>query len=99
MFTEEFGKMKDEVPPALIDTHIKSVETAVKEGKEVTDQYGLDKSGIAGTGADKEQDSKGRLYMSIIYSGGLVYSVSWTCNIVLQAKMWKTSQTNPHQYW
>ncbi len=52
--------MKDEVPPALIDAHVKSVETAVKEGKEVTDQFGLDKSGIAGTGADKDQDTKGR---------------------------------------
>ncbi len=68
MFAEEFGKMKDEVPPALIDTHIKSVETAVKEGKEVTDQYGLDKSGIAGTGADKEQDSKGMLYLCLSFS-------------------------------
>jgi hypothetical protein len=27
--------MKDEVPPALVDAHVKTVEEAVKRGKEV----------------------------------------------------------------
>ena len=42
--------MKDEVPPALIGAHVKMVGQAVKDGKSVDDHFGLDKSGIAGTG-------------------------------------------------
>ena len=41
--------MKDEVPSALIDAHVKQVEVAIKEGEEVDPHMGLDKSGIAGT--------------------------------------------------
>ncbi|KAK3105371.1 hypothetical protein FSP39_023629 [Pinctada imbricata] len=52
---EEFSKMKDEVPPALTDAHIKVVEEAQKEGKQVDSQYGLEKSGIAGTTPEKEE--------------------------------------------
>ncbi len=47
--------MKDEVPPTLIDAHIKSIETAMKDGKTIDPQYNLEKSGIAGTGTDKEE--------------------------------------------
>ncbi|CAH1775427.1 unnamed protein product, partial [Owenia fusiformis] len=54
---EEFSKMKDEVPSTLIGAHIKNVETAIKEGKSVDSEYGIDKSGIAGTGADKEGET------------------------------------------
>ena len=50
LFAEEFSKMKDEVPPALIGSHVKMVGQAVKDGKSVDDHFGLDKSGIAGTG-------------------------------------------------
>ena len=50
LFSEEFSKMKDEVPPALIGAHVKMVGQAVKDGKSVDDHFGLDKSGIAGTG-------------------------------------------------
>lgn len=55
---DEFSKMKEEVPPPLIDTHLKSVEEAIKDGVSVDANFGLDKTGIAGTGAeeDKEQD-------------------------------------------
>lgn len=42
--------MKDEVPPAIVDAHTKTVVTATKEGKAVDPNYGLEKSGIAGTG-------------------------------------------------
>ena len=53
--TEQFSKMKDEVPPALVDAHVKTVEEAVKRGKEVDQNYGLEKSGIAGTAPEKEE--------------------------------------------
>jgi len=53
---DEFSKMKDEVPPPLIDAHIKSVEEAMKEGKPVDANFGLDKTGIAGTGPEKEEE-------------------------------------------
>ena len=52
--TEEFSKMKDEVPSALIDAHVKNIESAVKDGKDVDGSFGLDKSGIAGTINEKE---------------------------------------------
>ena len=42
--------MKDEVPPALIGAHVKMVGQAAKDGKSVDEKFGLDKSGIAGTG-------------------------------------------------
>ncbi|XP_035211285.1 SWI/SNF complex subunit SMARCC2-like isoform X1 [Stegodyphus dumicola] len=59
---EEFAKIKDEVPSALLDAHIKNVEAAAADGN--TDpKSGLDMTGIAGTldrdeggeGADKEK--------------------------------------------
>ena len=56
--------MKDEVPPALVDAHVKSIDEALKEGKKVDASYNLEKTGIAGTGADKDEFEKG---MSVIY--------------------------------
>ena len=67
--SEQFSKMKDEVPPALVDAHVKGVfgvgdphvvkgrkvEEAVKDGKKVDENYGLEKSGIAGTAPEKEE--------------------------------------------
>ncbi|XP_054712292.1 LOW QUALITY PROTEIN: SWI/SNF complex subunit SMARCC2-like [Uloborus diversus] len=59
---EEFAKIKDEVPSALLDAHIKNVEAAAVNGN--TDpKSGLDMTGIAGTlerdeaeeSADKEK--------------------------------------------
>ncbi|XP_059175655.1 SWI/SNF complex subunit SMARCC1-like isoform X2 [Physella acuta] len=57
---EEFSKMKDEVPPAIVDAHTKTVVTATKEGKAVDPNYGLEKSGIAGTeiASDENGDAK-----------------------------------------
>lgn len=51
---EEFSKMKDEVPPAIVDAHTKAVAQATKEGKTVEPTYGLDKTGIAGTEVTEE---------------------------------------------
>ena len=42
--------MKDEVPPSIVDAHTKTVLRANKEGQAVEPTYGLEKSGIAGTG-------------------------------------------------
>lgn len=57
---EEFAKIKDEVPSALLDAHIKNVESAASEGK-LDPQYGLNKTGIAGTAPEEEagQGEKG----------------------------------------
>ena len=57
-FVEEFSKMRDEVPPALTDAHTKMVEDATKEGKSVDAEFGLEKSGIAGTAPEKEEGIK-----------------------------------------
>lgn len=45
--------MKEEVPPPLVDAHLRTVQEAVKEGVTVDANYGLDRTGIAGTGPDK----------------------------------------------
>ena len=52
--------MKDEVPTQIIDSHVKAVDDAMKEGQSVDETYNLEKSGIAGTGADKEEFEKGK---------------------------------------
>lgn len=49
---DEFSRMKDEVPPTLVDAHTKMVAEAVKEGKQITPEFGLSDTGIAGTGND-----------------------------------------------
>ncbi|GIY78506.1 hypothetical protein CEXT_592001 [Caerostris extrusa] len=45
---EEFAKIKDEVPSALLDAHIKNVEAAAADGNN-DPKSGLDMTGIAGT--------------------------------------------------
>ncbi|XP_071101457.1 SWI/SNF complex subunit SMARCC2-like isoform X3 [Haliotis cracherodii] len=55
---EEFSKMKDEVPPTLIDAQSKMIEEATKEGKAVDASFCLEKSGIAGTAPEKEEGIK-----------------------------------------
>lgn len=52
---EEFAAIKDEVPAAMLDAHMKNVEKSKFAGK--FDPYaGLATSGIAGTAAEKEKD-------------------------------------------
>ena len=51
--------MKDEVPSDITDAHNKAIDTALKEGKEVGENFNLEKTGIAGTGADKAEFEKG----------------------------------------
>jgi len=55
---EEFSKIKDEVPQALLDSHMKHAKEAVSNGSENMDTAGLEKSGIAGTEKDKEGEEE-----------------------------------------
>lgn len=52
---EEFAKIKDEVPSALLDAHIKNVEAAAADGN-VDPKVGLAMTGIAGT-SDKDLEN------------------------------------------
>jgi len=53
--------MKEEVPPPLVDAHLRTVQEAVKEGLPVDPNYALDKTGIAGTAAEKGEKETGLL--------------------------------------
>ncbi|XP_069172418.1 SWI/SNF complex subunit SMARCC2 isoform X2 [Procambarus clarkii] len=57
---DEFCRIKDEVPAALLDSHIKNVadHAATNEGK-VDPTAGLGKSGIAGTEPEGEEKKEG----------------------------------------
>ncbi|XP_023297584.2 SWI/SNF complex subunit SMARCC2 isoform X1 [Lucilia cuprina] len=52
---EEFAAIKDEVPAAIMESHLKNIEKATSSGK-FNPSYGLVSSGIAGTTADKEDE-------------------------------------------
>ena len=54
---EEFSHMKEEVPPPLVDAHLRTVQEAVKEGLPVDPSYALDKTGIAGTSEKAERET------------------------------------------
>ena len=43
------------MPPALIEAHLKNMEKAVQDGVAVDANYGLDKTGVAGTGSDRDE--------------------------------------------
>ncbi|KAK8773689.1 hypothetical protein V5799_011779 [Amblyomma americanum] len=61
---EEFAKIKDEVPSALLDAHIKNVETAAAEGN-VNPKAGLGMTGIAGTGDKEPQEGNGERHVPL----------------------------------
>ncbi|KAM8975886.1 SWI/SNF complex subunit SMARCC2 isoform 2-T2 [Pelodytes ibericus] len=46
---DEFSKMKEEVPTALVEAHVRKVEDAAKMTGKPDPSYGLESSGIAGT--------------------------------------------------
>ncbi|XP_038076785.1 SWI/SNF complex subunit SMARCC2-like [Patiria miniata] len=54
----EFSKMKEEVPTALVHTHVKRIEDSARVGMS-TDNHLLDASGIAGTIAEPEKMEEG----------------------------------------
>lgn len=43
----EFTKMKDEVPPHMMEKHLKEVSQCVKDGKPVDVNYNVEKTGVA----------------------------------------------------
>ncbi|XP_043939672.1 SWI/SNF complex subunit SMARCC2 [Protopterus annectens] len=49
---EEFSRMKEEVPTALVEAHIRKVEDAAKVTGKSDPSFGLESSGIAGTAPD-----------------------------------------------
>ncbi|XP_056109853.1 SWI/SNF complex subunit SMARCC2 isoform X2 [Rhinichthys klamathensis goyatoka] len=56
---EEFSRMKEEVPAALVEAHVRRVEEAARASGRSDPLYGLEGSGIAGTGledSDKPED-------------------------------------------
>merc|ERR1712059_108389 len=55
---EEFAKIKDEVPSAIMDAHMKHVKDASENGVENGEVAGLDKSGIAGTEKEGEEETE-----------------------------------------
>ncbi|XP_058259452.1 SWI/SNF complex subunit SMARCC2 isoform X2 [Hemibagrus wyckioides] len=57
---EEFSRMKEEVPAALVEAHVRRVEEAARVSGRPDPLYGLEGSGIAGTGledGDKPEES------------------------------------------
>uniref|UniRef100_A0A672SX66 SWI/SNF related BAF chromatin remodeling complex subunit C2 n=1 Tax=Sinocyclocheilus grahami TaxID=75366 RepID=A0A672SX66_SINGR len=51
---EEFSRMKEEVPAALVEAHVRRVEEAARASGRPDPLYGLEGSGIAGTGLEDE---------------------------------------------
>lgn len=43
----EFSKMKDEVPPATMDSHLSNIVQTVKDGKKLDANYNIEQTGIA----------------------------------------------------
>ena len=43
----EFSKMKDEVPPQVMDLHLSSISQMVKHGKKIDSNYNIEQTGVA----------------------------------------------------
>ncbi|KAA0197132.1 hypothetical protein HAZT_HAZT008995 [Hyalella azteca] len=54
----EFCRIKEEVPAALLDSHVRTVASNVAAGNAPDGNLGLDKTGIAGTTTDDEDKEK-----------------------------------------
>lgn len=52
---EEFSRMKEEVPAALVEAHVRRVEEAARVSGRPDPLYGLEGSGIAGTGLEDSE--------------------------------------------
>ena len=53
----EFCRIKEEVPAALLDSHVKTVATHVANGGTTEGNPGLEKTGIAGTTGEEEESA------------------------------------------
>uniref|UniRef100_A0AAQ5YZP6 SWI/SNF related, matrix associated, actin dependent regulator of chromatin, subfamily c, member 2 n=1 Tax=Amphiprion ocellaris TaxID=80972 RepID=A0AAQ5YZP6_AMPOC len=56
---EEFSRMKEEVPAALVEAHVRRVEEAARVSGRQDPLYGLEGSGIAGTGLEEGERPEG----------------------------------------
>uniref|UniRef100_A0A3Q4HH03 SWI/SNF related BAF chromatin remodeling complex subunit C2 n=1 Tax=Neolamprologus brichardi TaxID=32507 RepID=A0A3Q4HH03_NEOBR len=56
---EEFSRMKEEVPAALVEAHVRRVEEAARVSGRQDPLYGLEGSGIAGTGLEEGERPDG----------------------------------------
>uniref|UniRef100_A0A3B4DWV3 SWI/SNF related, matrix associated, actin dependent regulator of chromatin, subfamily c, member 2 n=1 Tax=Pygocentrus nattereri TaxID=42514 RepID=A0A3B4DWV3_PYGNA len=56
---EEFSRMKEEVPAALVEAHVRRVEEAARVSGRPDPLYGLEGSGIAGTGLEESEKPDG----------------------------------------
>uniref|UniRef100_F7DLJ6 SWI/SNF related, matrix associated, actin dependent regulator of chromatin subfamily c member 2 n=1 Tax=Xenopus tropicalis TaxID=8364 RepID=F7DLJ6_XENTR len=52
---DEFSKMKEEVPTALVEAHVRKVEDAARITGKADPSYGLESSGIAGTACEDNE--------------------------------------------
>lgn len=53
--TEEFSKMKEEVPTALVEAHVRKWKKLHKVTGKADPAFGLESSGIAGTTSDEPE--------------------------------------------
>lgn len=59
--------MKEEVPAALVEAHVRRVEEAARVSGRPDPLYGLEGSGIAGTGLE-DSEKPGKTHNFIFYS-------------------------------
>ncbi|NWW59476.1 SMRC1 protein, partial [Ifrita kowaldi] len=57
--TEEFSRVREEVPLELVEAHVKKVQEAARASGKVDPTYGLESSCIAGTGPDEPEKMDG----------------------------------------
>merc|ERR1712020_685589 len=55
---EEFARIKDEVPTVIMDAHMKNVKESAEEKSDDPVKSSLEKSGIAGTESEKENEKE-----------------------------------------
>jgi hypothetical protein len=53
--SEEFSRVREEVPLELVEAHVKKVQEAARASGKVDPTYGLESSCIAGTGPDEPE--------------------------------------------
>uniref|UniRef100_A0A7N6BA75 SWI/SNF related, matrix associated, actin dependent regulator of chromatin, subfamily c, member 2 n=1 Tax=Anabas testudineus TaxID=64144 RepID=A0A7N6BA75_ANATE len=76
---EEFSRMKEEVPAALVEAHVRRVEEAARVSGRQDPLYGLEGSGIAGTGLE-EGERPGRMHMHM-------YNIHKSCTVAIELNM------------
>lgn len=57
--TEEFSRVREEVPTELVEAHVKKVQEAARSTGKVDPTFGLESSGIAGTAPEEPEKTGG----------------------------------------